>query len=223
MLEKVLKKSKFSPLIDGEPADYVWVDISKENIHLSKIDVTNASHFSEYINLFLKDKNAKIAIGGYNEARNIYQRSETFNSSNLEERFIHLGVDLWTKAYTTVLAPLKGKVHSFNNNSGVGNYGPTIILEHNLKGHKFYTLYGHLTKDSIEDLIIGETIDKGEMFAAIGNFPINGDYPPHLHFQIIKDLKGMSGDFPGVTSLSNRERDLENCPDPNLILKIEKK
>jgi murein DD-endopeptidase MepM/ murein hydrolase activator NlpD len=220
MLETVLNKTKFSPVIESESNDYVWIDISKSNKELEKVDVTNASEFSEYISLFLKDNNAKIAIGGYNEARNIYKRSETFNSSNLEERFIHLGVDLWTKAYTTVLAPLKGKVHSFNNNSGVGNYGPTIILEHNLKGNKFYTLYGHLTKDSIEDIIIGETIDKGEMFAAIGNFPINGDYPPHLHFQIIKDLKEMKGDFPGVTSLTNREIDLENCPDPNLILKI---
>ena len=222
MLEKILKKSKFSPVIDGEPADYVWIDISEANEELAKFDITNASHFSEYINLFLKENNAKIGIGGYNEARNIYKRSETFNSSDLVERFIHLGVDLWTKAYTSVSAPLKGKVHSFGNNLGVGNYGPTIILEHNLKGEKFYTLYGHLTKDSIEDLIVGEAIDKGEMFAAIGNFPTNGDYPPHLHFQVIKDVKGMKGDFPGVTSNAQQVEDLANCPDPNLILKIEK-
>ena len=222
MLEKILKKSKFSPVIDGEPADYVWIDISEANEELAKFDITNASHLSEYINLFLKENNAKIAIVGYNEARNIYKRSETFNSSDLEERFIHLGVDLWTKAYTAVSAPLKGKVHSFGNNLGVGNYGPTIILEHNLKGEKFYTLYGHLTKDSIEDLIVGEAIDKGEMFAAIGNFPTNGDYPPHLHFQLIKDVKGMKGDFPGVTSKAKQIEDLANCPDPNLILKIEK-
>lgn len=220
MLETVLNKTKFSPVIESESNDYVWIDISKSNKELEKVDVTNASEFSEYISLFLKDNNAKIAIGGYNEARDIYKRSENFNSSELEERYIHLGIDLWTKAYTAVLAPLKGKVHSFNNNLGVGNYGPTIILEHNLKGQKFYTLYGHLTKDSIEDIIIGETIDKGEMFAAVGNFPLNGDYPPHLHFQIIKDLKGMEGDFPGVTSLTSQKEDLENCPDPNLILKI---
>tara|TARA_R110001592_G_scaffold155956_1_gene386075 strand:- start:10795 stop:11463 length:669 start_codon:yes stop_codon:yes gene_type:complete len=220
MLETVLNKSKFSPVIESESNDYVWIDISKSNSELEKVDVANASEFSEYISLFLKDNNAKIAIGGYNEARDIYKRSENFNSSELEERDIHLGVDLWTKAYTAVLAPLKGKVHSFNNNLGVGNYGPTIILEHNLKGQKFYTLYGHLTKDSIEDVIIGETIDKGEMFAAVGNFPLNGDYPPHLHFQIIKDLKGMEGDFPGVTSNAKQVEDLANCPDPNLILKI---
>ena len=222
MLESSLQKTKFSPVIDSELNDYAWIDISNTNIQLAKVDVTSASHFSEYINVFLKENNAKIAIGGYNEARNIYKRSETFNSSNLDERFIHLGVDLWTKAYTAVLAPLKGKVHSFGNNLGLGNYGPTIILEHNLKGEKFYTLYGHLTKDSIEDIIIGETIDKGEMFAAIGNFPTNGDYPPHLHFQVIKDLKGMKGDFPGVTSLNNRKTDLDNCTDPNLILKIKR-
>lgn len=220
MLESILKKSKFSPVIKSIEGDYVWIDISEENTQLKEVDVANASVFSEFINHFLKDNSAKIAIGGYNESRNIYKRSNNFNDADIEERFIHLGVDLWTKAYTTVLAPLKGKVHSFKNNTGLGNYGPTIILEHKLKGEKFYTLYGHLTKDSIEDLIVGETIDKGEMFAAIGNFPLNGDYPPHLHFQVIKDLKGMKGDFPGVTSLAEQKEDLVNNLDPNLVLKI---
>ena len=33
-------------------------------------------------------------------------------------------------------------------------------------------------------------------------------------------IKGMEGDFPGVTSLINQKADLKNCLDPNLILKI---
>jgi murein DD-endopeptidase MepM/ murein hydrolase activator NlpD len=220
MLESILSKSTFSPIIIANSNDYVWINLSKDNTQLEKIDINNTAVFSEYINRFLVKHNAKIAIGGYNESRNIYKRSEVFNSTEIEERFIHLGMDLWGKAYTPVLAPLNGKVHSFKDNLGLGNYGPTIILEHKLKGQTFYTLYGHLTKDSIEDIRVGESIDKGEMFAGIGNFPENGDYPPHLHFQVIKDLKGMEGDFPGVTSFINQKTALENCPDPNLVLKI---
>lgn len=219
MLVEVFKKTNFGPLFDFQITDYVSIDISKTNLELSKIDTSNSAHFSDFVSNYLKAKNAKVAFGGYLEERNIYKRSDNFNSRE-DERFIHLGIDLWTKAYTNFLAPYKGKVHSFALNEGLGNYGPTIILEHHIKGQKFYTLYGHLTKDSIEDIRVGETIDKGEIIGAIGNFPINGDYPPHLHFQVIKDMKGMKGDFPGVTSLKNLEIDTENCPDPNLIMKL---
>ena len=220
MFEKILASISFSQVIKAKSEDLVAIDISNLNKALLNVDVSDSSKFSEYINQFLKNANAKVAFGGYNEERNIYKRSEDFNSNKLEQRYIHLGIDLWANAYTPIYAPIKGKVHSFNNNIGVGNYGPTIILEHCLKGQQFYTLYGHLTKDSLKYLKVGETIDQSEMFAAIGDFPNNGDYPPHLHFQLIKNLNGMHGDFPGVTSLNQREEDLENCPDPNLILQL---
>jgi murein DD-endopeptidase MepM/ murein hydrolase activator NlpD len=222
MLESILTITEFSPIIKGVFDDYVWIDLSNKNTALAKVDTNNSEKFSEYVNQYLSNNNAKIAIGGYNEPRSIYKRSEEFNSTELEERFIHLGLDLWTKAGTLIFAPLEGKVHSFKNNLGEGNYGSTIILEHNLKGNVFYTLYGHLTTTSLEGLKVGRTINSGEAFAAIGNYPENGDYPPHLHFQVIKDIKEMAGDFPGVTSLTKQNSDLENCLDPNLILKIEK-
>ena len=46
----------------------------------------------------------------------------------------------------------------------------------------------------------------------------NGGWPAHLHFQIIGDLMGFIGDFPGVAKQSEIEEWLERCPDPNLIL-----
>ncbi|MDG1477831.1 MAG: peptidoglycan DD-metalloendopeptidase family protein [Vicingaceae bacterium] len=220
MLEALLSETEFSPVVKAETDDFVWIDLSQNNPGLAKVDTNNSEEFSEFVNQYLRDNNTTIAVGGYNEPRNIYKRSEEFNSSELEERFIHLGLDLWTTAGTPVFAPLKGKIHSFKNNLGEGNYGPTIILEHNLKGNTFYTLYGHLTTKSLAGLEAGKTISSGEDFAAIGNYPDNGDYPPHLHFQVIQDMKGMEGDFPGVTSLSNQKADLKNCLDPNLILKI---
>lgn len=219
MLKKALIGYQFHPVILFQEKS-IWLDLSKSNGDLLSVDVSNAVAFSSYTNQLLEANNAKIAVGGYNEKRNIYKRSRNFNSSEQEERFIHLGVDLWTKAETPIYCPIDGVVHSFQNNKGLGNYGPTIILEHNLDDIIFYTLYGHLTLDSLTDKYENQAIKAGESFAKIGNYPINGDYPPHLHFQIIKDLKGMKGDFPGVTSLSKQKEDLENCPDPNLILKI---
>ena len=221
MLESILDQLEPAAVLQVDKQKFVPIDLSKDNPDLLNIDVSNTSHFEAFINNYLKENDAEVAYGGYNEPRNIYKRSSNFNAAEKEERFIHLGIDLWAKAYTPICAPLKGKVHSFSNNLGLGNYGPTIILEHIIKKHKFYTLYGHLTKDSIDDLIVGEPIDAGEMIGAIGNYPVNGDYPPHLHFQIIRDLNGMIGDFPGVTSLNKRELDLQNCANPNIILRLE--
>lgn len=55
-------------------------------------------------------------------------------------RSIHPGIDLFTGKGTEILAPLNGKIHSFQDNNNFGDYGSTIILEHLEKGIKFYTL-----------------------------------------------------------------------------------
>jgi 4-aminobutyrate aminotransferase-like enzyme len=84
----------------------------------------------------------------------------------------------------------------------------------------FYTLYGHLAADSVKDLEIGQRFEAGQQVARIGDRPVNGDWPPHLHFQIITDMLGFRGDFPGVASPTERELWLSLCPDPNLLLGI---
>lgn len=120
-----------------------------------------------------------------------------------------------------MLAPLEGVVHSFANNSSRLDYGPTIILEHEIEGGlKFYTLYGHLTADSLDGLAKGRLFKKGEEIGRVGAIGENGGWPPHLHFQIVTDLLGKSGDFPGVALPSQRNVWLSFSPDPNLILKI---
>jgi murein DD-endopeptidase MepM/ murein hydrolase activator NlpD len=168
----------------------------------------------------LAKHNAKVAFGGYFEIRNLYKRSSIFNDSTVEERNIHIGLDLWIKAGTAVLAAVEGVIHSFNNNVGVGDYGPTIILEHNIDRQKFYTLYGHLSVESLSELRIGTPVAKGQQIATLGNASVNGNYAPHLHFQIIRELLTASGDYPGVCSSKDQDYYLQNCPDPNILLKI---
>jgi len=129
-------------------------------------------------------------------------------------------MDLWIKAETAVLAALDGKVYGFGNNEGLGNYGPTIILEHTIENHTFYTLYGHLSLKSIEKIKIGSIFKKGQTMATLGDASVNGGYAPHLHFQIIKNMEGFFNDYPGVCRKNNLNHYLTNCPDPNLLLKI---
>ena len=201
--------------------DYVPINISKSNSEIQQFDVSSSSEWSKYIKNYLHKYNAKVAYGGYLEERDLYNRSNQFSSEeSSKNRNIHLGVDFWCEANTSVLAIVRGRVHSFQNNLGIGNYGPTIILEHYIQGEIFYSLYGHLSLESIENVEIGQFVEDGEKIGEVGDASINGDYAPHLHFQIIEDLQGHSGDYPGVSSLENLAFYKDNCPDPNFILKF---
>jgi len=164
--------------------------------------------------------NCRLGIGRYAEDRVIYRRSQLFTEG--EARSLHLGIDLWLRPGEIIFAPLDAVVHSYQNNAGFGDYGPTIILEHVLDGVNFYTLYGHLSMESLTDLNIGKTIKKGDKIATVGTYEVNGNWPAHVHFEIISDLLGKSGDFPGVAKPSERENYLELCLDPNLLLNIPK-
>lgn len=199
---------------------YTAIDLSVSNDDLSKIDVGNANDFETYVESILQKNNAEVAFGGYNEVRNLYKSSPLFNDDGTAERNIHLGLDLWINAGTPILAALDGTVHSFDFNSGKGNYGPTIILKHSLENYVFYTLYGHLSMESIAEIEIGTLFKKGQQIATLGNSSVNGGYLPHLHFQIIKKIEKNFGDYPGVCSKNELDYYLENCPDPNLLLQI---
>lgn len=86
--------------------------------------------------------------------------------------------------------------------------------------HPWYTLYGHLSRDSLEGLRPGRKIVAGEEIGRIGPHPENGDWAPHLHFQLMTDLLGREGDFPGVAPPGQRDVWLSLSPDPNLVLGI---
>ncbi len=196
------------------------LDLSVTNENLANHKLATAKDYEQYIQDHLDKNNAKIAFGGYKEYRNLYQRSTVFKDQNSEDRNIHIGLDLWINEPAPIYAALDGKIHSFQNNDALGDYGPTIILQHEIEGLKFHTLYGHLSLDSLEDKKVGNFVKKGQQIANLGLPPINGDYAPHLHFQIIIDMENKSGDYPGVCSSKTLPFYLQNCPDPNLLLKI---
>ena len=197
---------------------YVKIDLSDKNSDLQKFNISSSKEWEDYISTYLRNNNAEIAYGGYLEKRSLYQRSEYFNTRQI--RNVHLGIDFWCKVGTGIIAPMRGEIHSFKNNLNYGDYGPTIILKHTIQSVKFYTLYGHLGVDSITNLKVGQTIEKGEKFASLGSSDINGDYAPHLHFQVIKNIQNFVGDYPGVCSETDLDFYKLNCPDPNILLKL---
>lgn len=218
LLETLLKAIPDAKVVNASA--YIPIDLSVSSKALAEFDNKDAGSFERFIDDYLSKHKAEVAFGGYNEHRNLYKRSEIFNDGENEPRNTHIGLDLWTKAGTPILAALDGNVHSFDYNTGTGNYGPTIILEHQINGQRFYTLYGHLSLESIEEIEIGDTVKKGQQIATLGDATVNDDYAPHLHFQVIGDIGDYFGDYPGVCSESDLDFYLENCPDPNVLLKL---
>ncbi len=224
LFEKVLLKHSEGPITileRGIPiGKYIPLDLSVLNRDLRNLDISNPSVCQEYIHQILNNDSSSVAYGGYLERRNLYSKSPGFFIKGEEdERNIHLGIDFWAKAGTRVIAPLGGVVHSFKNNELSGDYGPTIILRHVLNGKQFYTLYGHLSIESLQGLYKNKEFNAGEAFATLGDTAINVNYAPHLHFQIIKELGDFRGDYPGVCAQKDLNMYQKNCPDPNLLLK----
>jgi 4-aminobutyrate aminotransferase-like enzyme len=166
----------------------------------------------------MREAGARVGIGRYNEARAWYTAPEFLSGPRPtdERRTVHLGLDLFAEPGTIVCAPVAGKIHTFANNARHLDYGPVIILEHGT----FFTLFGHLTVDSLDGLVIGRAVEAGEAIGRIGLAPKNGGWTPHLHFQIINDLMGLGCDFPGVALPSEREKWLKLSPDPNVLVGI---
>ncbi len=217
-------QSIFHPVVPFNPLKerLVKFDLTAENKELTDSILEDTGLFINWVNEQLQGANARYAIGGYDEHRTVYSKSRVFDGVKGEEpRRLHLGVDIWGKHGTAVMAPLDGVVHSFAFNNQVGDYGATIILSHQLDGRSFHTLYGHLSLNSLQNLQEGQTIRKGEVFAAFGIPAENGQWPPHLHFQLIENMEGRKGDYPGVCAFSQKEKWLANSPDPEIILQLE--
>lgn len=237
-------RTGFAPVVPFDAAkDGLYLfDFTDRNTSLSSEDIADTDRFAGWINRTLQQHHARYGIGGYGEHRTLYARSAHFDEPltavglqtktrpgsepartavmESEPRRLHLGVDIWGPTGTKVMAPLPGIVHSFAFNNNDSDYGATIILTHHLDGVGFHTLYGHLSLNSLKNLYEGQQVTKGEVIAEFGMRFENGNWPPHLHFQIIADMQGWKGDYPGVCRFSERQQWLAGCPDPNIILKM---
>lgn len=219
----ILRQNQFLPIVPFDVSNdkLLLLDFTAKNNTLTTEILDDTSKFTAYINMQLIDAGVRYGYGGYNEHRTVYSRSPYFSDPNGgEPRRLHLGVDIWGPAGTPVMAPIGGMVHSFAFNNNPSDYGATIILSHQLDGRQFYTLYGHLSLADLHACKEGDYVVSGATFAHFGEEHENGNWPPHLHFQVIEDIGLGEGDYPGVCRYSERESYLSNCPDPDYIAQL---
>lgn len=161
----------------------------------------------------MADAATGFAFGRWAEPRELYSNENFATDGSEETRTIHLGIDVFCGAGTPVHAPVDGMIEFANNNAGELDYGPMLIVRHDGE-NGLRTLYGHLSLDTLDLVHEGQSVTAGEMIASVGAPPSNGNWPPHLHFQVIRDLLGLGTDFPGVALKSEQDYWLDLSPSP---------
>jgi hypothetical protein len=181
----------------------------------------SAAAYWAWLQTRMKDEGARFALGFYGEVRDVYRGDQFRTPASPEWRSQHLGVDIFIAEGTPIYAPLPGHVANVADNAERYGYGPLVILEHQTSGgERFWTLYGHLARETLARLTVGQSVAAGERIGSIGEPEVNGGWAPHLHFQIITDRLGLDDDFPGVGQPSLWNIWSKISPDPNLILRL---
>ena len=216
-----------APIIDAidlrvEPSLVLDLGVASPLVSGANGIVTTAE-LTERVFGAMRGAGVSVAVGRYDEPRLLYA-ADFFarpDAPSRERRTVHLGLDLFAPAGTPVHAPLDGTVHAFADNHAEQDYGPVIILRHVTgDGTAFFTLYGHLSRESLAGLEAGREIRRGERFATLGAEHENVGWTPHLHLQVITDLLDLDTDFPGVGAPSQRAVWRSLSPDPNLLVGI---
>ncbi len=214
-------RASAAPIVRPAPGEVrvVVFDFSTTSADWSFEELTDPGRAAPGIDRRMERLQVSVGVGRYGEVRLIY-RGEQFGGAT-QARTVHLGVDLFQHAGGTVAAPFDGTVHSVGDNDRPFDYGPTVLLEHRPAGGPvFHTLYGHLSRASTEALRVGDRIRAGQAFAEIGTQEENGGWAPHLHFQIIADLLGREGEFPGVAPPWMKDVWMAVSPDPSRLLDL---
>ena len=210
------------PAINRAEAQPIDLSVSSTWIGHQK-DYGDLELFEFKVDQFQKEYPNKIIAGGYLEPRSVYTSTayDKIGNSGSESRTVHLGVDFWLPAGTAVHAIFDGEVVTAVNDAGDKEYGGLVILKHQANNFEFFTLYGHNSVASATKHKIGDIIKKGDKVSELASYPENGNWVPHLHFQIMLSMLDYKVDFPGVAYHKQIDVWKSICPNPNLLFKIE--
>ncbi len=189
--------------------------------HLTVMDLTPRSGDLSLDALYSDEALAAIVpIGRYGEDRSIYDAPEFETSDPGERRTIHVGIDLFAPAGEAVLAPLAGNVTAIGNDAVPLGFGGMVVLEHATgAGTPFWTVYGHLSPASLTTLSPGQRVAAGQRVGRLGTRDENGNWPAHLHFQVMTDLCGWNVEqIIGVVARSQWDVWRSVFVNPNLVL-----
>lgn len=166
------------PELTGRP--YI-ADLSYKNDILTEMNERDQRRFQAILESEMGTTHTW-GVAGYLERRDTLLRS--CPQMVAEQRFFHLGLDVIVPLGARLCAPLPATVIEAGYESGEGNYGGFVLLEHASDHYEtFYSFYGHLCRDALPSA--GRALAAGEPFAVIGDFHENGNWFHHTHLQIL--------------------------------------
>ncbi len=119
------------------------------------------------------------SYGGWMEDRSFLWHGSYLD---VEQAFIHLGIDLNVPAGTPVSIDFDAVVVRVDDDFPEdGGWGPRVIVRHGKA--PVYMIYAHL--DRRMRCKVGDKLKKGAVFAKVGKAPYNGNWFPHLHVQTV--------------------------------------
>ena len=129
-------------------------------------------------------------VGRYNERRRAMYETDLFGAADPwaeagDTRDIHIGLDIGGPAGTPVHSISDCTVHSVGYNAAAGDYGHVIVTEMALNGHRVFALCGHLSAASTTGKAPGDRIERGAVLGWLGDRHENGNWHPHVHFQVL--------------------------------------
>ncbi len=222
-LEATAAAGGFAPIL-GRPlssTDLHLLDLSVGSLLLGADPaMLSTAPMSERVFGAMTRAGASVGIGRWDEARPIYLGPAFANGDHVidEHRTIHLGIDLFVPAGAPLFAPLDGVVEALADNADPKDYGPVVLLRHEPEGvPRFWTLWGHLDPEVLDRLAPGQRVAKNDRLALVGAPPRNGDWPPHLHLQLVLDPMDRGHDVPGVAPARERSTWKAWFPDPSAL------
>ncbi|MCB0492342.1 MAG: aminotransferase class III-fold pyridoxal phosphate-dependent enzyme [Cyclobacteriaceae bacterium] len=214
--------NQLKPIVSKDLNDVHWLDLGMDSLELGNQSIVlDDTQLQVQIEKTIKESGKSIGLGKYDEVRPFYTSStfEVVSNDGPAWRTVHIGLDLFMSAGESVHVPLPGVIYSVANNVGDRNYGPTIIIKHDILPElTFYTLYGHLSRTSLTQWKAGDTLEAGCKIGTLGDLHENGGWSPHLHFQIMLDMLDKKEDFPGVAAPMLSDVWKSISPDPWLLV-----
>ncbi|HTQ81165.1 MAG TPA: aminotransferase class III-fold pyridoxal phosphate-dependent enzyme, partial [Thermoanaerobaculia bacterium] len=195
----------------------ITVDLGAAALATSQVDPADCAALTTHLFGRMRQAGARYGIGRYKERRPI-NGGPQFALPDGERRDVHLGVDLYTEPGEAIFAPLAGRVAAVEDR-GPGDYGPVVLLAHETgSGTPFWTLYGHLHREVLGRLAIGDPVPRGGLVGQVGDASENGGWPPHLHLQLLTHSLDEGTGAYGVAPLAALDVWESVSPDPNLLL-----
>jgi 4-aminobutyrate aminotransferase-like enzyme/Ser/Thr protein kinase RdoA (MazF antagonist) len=211
-------RDELRPALDRPPVvlSKATVPFGDPSHPIAKASATRRPDEAERLWRTIADKDGvELGIGPWGEERPVYS-SDAFRSvfAPDQRRTMHLGLDLFAPAGSNVRTPLDAIVVDVLETDIPLDYGHAVLLKHRPDDLVFYSLWGHLSAQTVRDRKVGERLKAGEVIGQLGGTHENGNWQPHVHIQLITYEPERAADIIGAGEASYRDVWQELFPDP---------